>query len=188
MSLQHAILGILEFQPMHGYELRRVLAEGISTFWPVNLPAIYPSLRRLEEQGWVAHRTQPTAQGRPDRKVYSIAESGRVELARWRRLAPEGEAAIRSPLYLKLFFAKAENLPDAAEWIGKALEEGHAATDQLRADLSNPNVFSTFFVRFMRESALAHFELQTELLEGLRERIRVQLAERESPREPEATS
>ncbi len=187
MSLQHAILGILELQPMHGYELRRVLAEGISTFWPVNLPAIYPSLRRLEEQGHVAHRTQPTTQGRPDRKVYSITESGRAELARWRRLAPEGEAHIRSPLYLKLFFAKPENLPDATEWIGKALEEGRAITDQLRADLQNPKAFSTFFVRFMRESALAHFELQMELLEGLRERIRAQLAEHGAPREAEST-
>jgi DNA-binding PadR family transcriptional regulator len=185
MSLGHAILGILEFQPMHGYELKRVLAEGISTFWPVNLPAIYPSLRRLEADGLVAHRTEATPEGRPDRKVFTITDAGRAELARWRRIAPDGQQQLKSPLFLKLLFAKAENLPDTVEWIDKALGEARAQSDQIRAELADPRAFSTFFVQFMRECGVAHLEVQIELLQGLRERVLRLLEGREPPRDPE---
>lgn len=178
MSLAHAILGVLEYQPMHGYELRRVLGEGISTFWPINLPAIYPCLRKLEEDGLVSHRTEPTPEGRPDRKVFDITEAGRAELARWRRLPPDGPPQLRSPLYLKLFFAHPENLPDAIDWIDKTLETARAEAAALRADLANPQAFSTFFVKFMRESGVAHHELQIELLQELRARIQEKLAEK----------
>ena len=47
--------------------------------------------------------------------------------------------------------------------------------DALRADLANPEAFSTFFVKFMRESGLAHLELQLELLEELRQRVQARL-------------
>jgi DNA-binding PadR family transcriptional regulator len=172
MSLGHAILGILEFQPMHGYELKRVLAEGISLFWPVNLPAIYPSLRRLEEEGLVAHRKVASAEGRPDRKVFEITGRGREELARWRPLPPEGLPQTKFPLFLKLLFAKPENLPDALQWIDKDLEFARGLLGEIRAVLADPTAFSTFFVKFMRESGAAHLELQIELLTELRERVR----------------
>lgn len=182
MSLRHAILGILEFSPAHGYQLRRVLAEGISLFWPVKLAAIYPCLRRLEEEGLVAHRTETTDPGRPDRKVYEITDSGRDELARWRRLPPEGEAQQRAPLYLKLLFAKPENLDDTVHWIAKDLERLRGQADRLRTELANPRVFSTFFLQFMRESGLAHLELQIEMLEDLRQRVMDRLARRKERR------
>ncbi len=178
MSLRHAILGIVEFRPMHGYEIKRVLGEGISTFWPVHLAAIYPSLRRLEDEGLVAHRTEKSGEGRPDRKVYEITDAGREELARWRRLPPEGLTQSKVPLYLKLLFAKPENLGDALHWIEKEIETSRGAADLLRAELHNPQAFSTFFVRFMRESGLAHVELQLELLEDLRARIQEKLEAR----------
>jgi len=171
MSLRHAILGIVEFAPMHGYQIKGVLEEGISAFWPVKLAAIYPSLHRLEEEGLVTHCTQVTGDGRPSRKVYEITDSGREELARWRHLPPEDGDRTRVPLYLKLFFAKAENLPDALEWIDKALELARGRAEGLRGELENPKAFSTFFVRFMRESGLAHTELQIELLQELRARV-----------------
>ncbi len=185
MSLRHAILGILEFKPVHGYELKRVLEEGIANFWPVKLPAIYPSLHRLEEEGLVAHRTEATLEGRPDRKVYTLTEAGRTELARWRRLPPDGLPQLKSPLLLKLLFAKAENLPDAVEWVTKELEWLHARASEVRAEMVDPRAFSSVVIQFMRESAVAHFELQIELLQDLRERLRQVLRERGPQHEPE---
>jgi PadR family transcriptional regulator, regulatory protein AphA len=179
VSLRHAILGIVEFRPMHGYEIKRVLGEGISTFWPVHLAAIYPSLRRLEHEGLVAHRTEKSAEGRPDRKIFELTDAGREELARWRRLPPEGATQSKVPLYLKLLFAKPENLGDALHWIDKELETSRGTASQLRAELHDPQAYSTFFVRFMRESGLAHVELQIELLEDLRSRIQERLEARQ---------
>ena len=171
MSLRHAILGIVEYQPAHGYVIRRVLQEGISTFWPVNLAGIYPSLRRLEEEGLVAHRMEASEEGRPDRKVYEITDAGREEMARWRRLPPEGSVTSKVPLFLKLLFAREENLPDTMDWIAKEVETLRSQASQLRSDLNNPEIFETFFVRFMRETGLAQTELQIELLQDLRSKV-----------------
>ncbi|HVP27741.1 MAG TPA: PadR family transcriptional regulator [Myxococcota bacterium] len=180
MSLRHAILGILEYQPMHGYSLKRVLAEGISTFWPVNLPAIYPSLRKLEQEGLVAHRMETTRDGRPDRKVFTITPTGRAELERWRRLPPDGPMTVRSPLYLKLLFAKPDDYRDVLDWLDKAIDEGRTLLSQLRADQTNPNAFSSFFVRYMRESGISHSEIQIELMQDLRARVAAHAAERDA--------
>lgn len=177
MSLRHAILGILDYQPLHGYALKRVLEEGIASFWPVNLAAIYPSLRKLEKDRLVSHRTEPSQEGRPDRKVYEVTEAGRAELARWRRLPPDGEPRVRNPLYLKLLFAQREDLPAVRDWVDKAADRAAATANALRAELANPDTFSTFFVRFMRESGIAHAELRAELLAELRDRLDGFLAE-----------
>ncbi len=187
MSLRHAILGIIEFQPVHGYQIRQILSEGISTFWPVKLNAIYPALKRLEDEGLVGHRTEATGQGRPDRKVYEITDRGREEMAAWRRLPPEGAPSTRSPLFLKLLFARSEDLPTTIDWISKEIEAARGRADQLRSDLHDPDAFDTLFVRFMRESGLAHLELQIELLQELRARVQALLprsgdgASREAP-------
>lgn len=156
---------------MHGYQLRAVLEEGISTFWPVHLAAIYPGLRGLEEEGLVRHHAEVAAPGRPNRKVYEISASGREELSRWRRLPPEDPRPARVPLFLKLFFAKDENLPDAVGWIEKEMESMRGAVGSLQADLSDPNAFSTLVIRFLRECGLAHAELQLDLLQDLRARV-----------------
>jgi DNA-binding PadR family transcriptional regulator len=179
MSLRHAILGILDYAPMHGYQLKSVLELGISTFWPVNLAAIYPSLRQLDRDGLVSPREEASPEGRPHRKVYTITAAGRSELARWRRLPPEGPTRVRSPLYLKLLFAQEENVADTLAWIDGEIRTSSAAAAFLRAQLDNPQAFSTFFVNFMRESGVAHLELQIRRLEELRERIAKGLEKRE---------
>ena len=84
MSLRHAILS--ESSSTSRPTATRSDAscrEGISTFWPVNLAAIYPALRKLEEEGLVSHRLERSDEGRPDRKVYEITEAGREEMANW---------------------------------------------------------------------------------------------------------
>ncbi len=186
-SLRHAILGIDEFQPVHGYEIRRILQEGISSFWPVNLAGIYPSLRRLEEQGLVTHSYEPSADGRPDRKVFEITEAGRTEMARWRRLPPEGKPSGKVPLYLKLLFMREENLRDSLDWIDKAIEDARENADRIRQDMSDPNRLETIFTRHMRETGLAYAEISIEKLVELRERV-VRHAERlEAEDSPDAS-
>lgn len=180
MSLRHAILGILEYQPMHGYSLKRVLAEGVSTFWPVNLPAIYPSLRKLEDEGLVAHQVEATPDGRPDRKVFTITEDGREELARWRRLPPDGPVTVRSPLFLKLLFAKGENLRDTIDWLDKAIEEVRDGLSQAHADGQHAAFDSILFLQFIRDCGVAHLELSLELLQNLRMRVAAIVEQREA--------
>lgn len=185
MSLRHAILGVLEFKPLHGYALKCVLEEGISHVWPVNLAAIYPSLHKLEEEGLVTHETEATQSGRPDRKVYSVTEAGSAELSRWRRLPPDtSEYQVKNPLLLKLLFAKRENLPAVRTWLDDALAQHEVTRGKARAALEEADSLP-FFVRFLRETGLEHLELQIERLSTLRDQVDAMLgrdADREADR------
>ncbi|MGV9800320.1 PadR family transcriptional regulator [Mycobacterium sp. NPDC003449] len=82
MALQHAILVSLCEQTGSGYELARRFDRSIGHFWAASHQQIYRTLRTMERDGWV--RVTPVVQhGRPDKKVYTVSDDGRAELARW---------------------------------------------------------------------------------------------------------
>ncbi len=77
------ILGMLKrFGPMHGYRLKKLIAEQLSDFADIKLPTLYYHLERLAGEGFVsANAEKPGA--RPEKTVYAIAEAG---VARFRKL------------------------------------------------------------------------------------------------------
>lgn len=72
--LDFAILGILTDGPLHGYELKRVLADSEHGFWSVSFGSLYPALRRLEKLGFVNIGTDAGAR----RKVYQLTAEGKA--------------------------------------------------------------------------------------------------------------
>jgi DNA-binding PadR family transcriptional regulator len=86
--LELAILGLLHESPMHGYELRKQLATKVGAFRAaISYGSLYPTLRRLQANGWIAEGgtpTNPTASeeiplltGRRGRVVYTITAEGK---------------------------------------------------------------------------------------------------------------
>jgi DNA-binding PadR family transcriptional regulator len=82
VALPHAILVSLCEQAGSGYELARRFDRSIGFFWTATHQQIYRTLRAMEDDGWV-HATTVAQHGRPDKKVYTVSEPGRAELARW---------------------------------------------------------------------------------------------------------
>jgi DNA-binding PadR family transcriptional regulator len=82
VALPHAILVALCEQSGSGYELTRRFDRSIGYFWAATHQQIYRTLRTMEDDGWV-HVTPVAQQGRPDKKVYTVSDEGRAELARW---------------------------------------------------------------------------------------------------------
>jgi DNA-binding PadR family transcriptional regulator len=82
VALPHAILVSLCEQTGSGYELARRFDRSIGYFWAATHQQIYRTLRAMEDDGWV-HATPVVQQGRPDKKVYTVSDDGRAELARW---------------------------------------------------------------------------------------------------------
>lgn len=82
VALRHAILVSLCEQAGSGYELARRFDRSIGYFWPATHQQIYRTLRAMEGDGWVRAATV-VQHGRPDKKVYTVSEAGRAELARW---------------------------------------------------------------------------------------------------------
>ena len=82
MALPHAILVSLCEQAGSGYELAHRFDRSIGYFWAASHQQIYRTLRAMENDGWV-HVTPVVQRGRPDKKVYTVSDAGRAELARW---------------------------------------------------------------------------------------------------------
>jgi len=108
MSLKHAILGFLNYTPKTGYELKNVFDTSVQHFWPADQSQIYRTLTQLEKEGW-AEKKIVVQEDRPNRKVYSITESGRAELHRW-LVTPITQSDHRTAELIQVFFAG--QLPD----------------------------------------------------------------------------
>jgi DNA-binding PadR family transcriptional regulator len=72
----------LSEQSGSGYELARRFDRSIGFFWSATHQQIYRTLRGMADDRWL-QATPVVQQGRPDKKVYTVADAGRAELARW---------------------------------------------------------------------------------------------------------
>jgi DNA-binding PadR family transcriptional regulator len=121
MSLKHALLGILTVRPMTGYELKQFFDSSVQHFWNAELSQIYPTLKTLEEQGWVDKHVE-VQESRPNKKVYEITEGGREEFARWVR-NPQPPADLRDPFLIKVFFGTEVPVDDMLVLLRRQMEE-----------------------------------------------------------------
>ncbi len=104
MSLQHALLGILTYQPMTGYEIKQFMDVSTANFWHAKQSQIYVTLKKLEKQGLIASHVE-AQEGRPDRRVYEITPAGRAELDNWLAQPLTVLDNHKDTLLLKLFFS-----------------------------------------------------------------------------------
>ena len=81
MSLPHVLLGMLA-EPASGYDLKQRFERSVRYFWYAELSQIYPALARLEKQGLLSSKKEPSDKG-PDRKVYTRTAKGKKELKSW---------------------------------------------------------------------------------------------------------
>lgn len=69
------LLKLLDEAPRHGYEIIRLLEERFQGLYAPSAGTVYPRLAKLSDEGLVTHATEG------GRKVYSITDAGRAELA-----------------------------------------------------------------------------------------------------------
>ena len=121
MSLKHALLGILTVKPMTGYELKQFFDSSVQHFWNAELSQIYPTLKTLEEQGWVEKRVE-VQESRPNKKIYEITDGGREEFTRWVR-QPMPASDVRDPFMIKVFFGAELPVEDMLVILRRQMEE-----------------------------------------------------------------
>jgi PadR family transcriptional regulator, regulatory protein AphA len=103
MDIQFAILGLLDVQPLSGYDLKKIIAESDLLYWSGNNNQIYNSLVILHNSGLVTVETFQQ-ESLPPRKVYSITPAGQAELRRWLSAEPE-PPEIRDTFLIQLAWA-----------------------------------------------------------------------------------
>ncbi len=107
---KYAILGLLSWGPMSGYDIKKAAEQSISNFWNESYGQIYPILKRLAAEGLATASVEKQV-GKPDRYVYALTEKGRQALQRWLR-KPAEQGVGRIEILLKLFFGRQVAVPD----------------------------------------------------------------------------
>jgi PadR family transcriptional regulator, regulatory protein PadR len=82
-DLQALVLGVLQDDGLHGYEItRRINEQGGETF-RIKESQLYPILHRLESEGTITAEWIPQ-EGKPARKVYHLTADGKKLLEKKR--------------------------------------------------------------------------------------------------------
>lgn len=88
MSIKYAILGILSFKSLTGYDLRKIIQDSAFMYWSGNNNQIYKSLVELLNEGFVTNEVLHQ-ESSPSKKIYTITEAGLAELKDWVLSSPE---------------------------------------------------------------------------------------------------
>ena len=102
-SLELALLGLIaEYHPRSGYDLVRAFRLSMAHYWHAHAGQIYPTLDRMENDGWIAGR-EVIQSGRPNKRVYSITAEGRRVLLDW-LASPYEPLKMKNPPLLRTRF------------------------------------------------------------------------------------
>ncbi len=104
MSVPLTLLGLLEREPSHGYDLKRDYDTFFGRSKPLPFGQVYATLARLSRDGKVT-TGGPEAGDGPDRKRYLITEDGRQEFETWLREPVEPEPHLQTVLFSKVVLA-----------------------------------------------------------------------------------
>ncbi len=102
--IKYILLGFLNYQPMTGYDLKQTIDHSVSHFWHAHHSQIYTTLRQMEADKLVVSEFIHS-EGQPDRRVYSLTDSGRAELKTWLAQPLTEMSPIKEELILRLFFS-----------------------------------------------------------------------------------
>lgn len=199
--LELAILGLLQNQALHGYEIRKRLRDELGVHSNVSFGSLYPALNRLERQGAVETVEDParaaakvpmtgslsgeraalrarrgsTGRSRRGKKVYRITEEGRRQFAVLLDSERDANADDARSFGLRLAFAR--YLPPQARL--RLLERRRAhlvqrLTDSLaaaRAASDRLDVYTRALVEHATESTERDISWLDRLIESERDRV-----------------
>ncbi|GAB6109091.1 PadR family transcriptional regulator [Fusibacter bizertensis] len=101
------ILGLLNHEPMSGYEIKKRVDLSLKMFWDTGFGQIYPTIKTLCSDGFIETFDKSTHLG-PEKIQYAITEKGRSHLKEWLKI-PAEPVNHKIELLLKLFFSAASS-------------------------------------------------------------------------------
>jgi PadR family transcriptional regulator AphA len=102
-ATSYAILGLLTFGEMSGYDLTKFVDRSVGHFMTPAKSQIYSELRRLVALGWTTEREVPQ-RDRPNKRMYEITAEGRAALRSWLEDADVEPESFKSPFMVRVFF------------------------------------------------------------------------------------
>jgi len=104
MSVPLTLLGLLEREPSHGYDLKRDYDAYFGRGRPLSFGQVYATLARLSRDGKVVMDEVAPGEG-PERKRYVITEAGATEVDAWLVEPVQPEPHLQTVLFAKVVLA-----------------------------------------------------------------------------------
>jgi DNA-binding PadR family transcriptional regulator len=110
MSVPLTLLGLLDREPSHGYDLKRDYDTYFGRGKPLSYGQVYATLARLARDGMAIAGASEPGEG-PDRKRYIITEAGAQEVEHWLSEPAAPEPHLQTVLFAKVVLALMLELP-----------------------------------------------------------------------------
>lgn len=138
MSIEHTILGLLSWQPMTGYDIKKVFTGSPAFYWSGNNNQIYTTLVSLHKNGLVSRETE-LQEDSPPRKIYSITPKGLGELKKWLLTEPE-PPQLRNSFLIQLTWADQLNPDELDALLAKYADEIQMQLAMLQVQAQQQNI------------------------------------------------
>ncbi len=159
MSVSYALLGLLEQQPNHGYELKRQYDEYFGRDKPLPYGQVYSTLSRLARDGRVLAEGNAPGEG-PERKLYAITGEGEAALAAWLATPEPPEPHLQTILAVKTILALLLQRPADAYLDAQR----HAHLERMR-ELTAVRREAPFLDALLADHAIFHLEADLRWIE-----------------------
>ncbi|MEV8510632.1 PadR family transcriptional regulator [Actinoplanes sp. NPDC051475] len=120
MSLRNAVLAALINREASGYELAKQFHVSVANFWTATSQQLYRELEKMESDGLLSARVvaQPK---RPDKRLYSLTEAGRVALHEFTKQEPR-PTTVRDELLVQVEALAHADVPSVRSSIESRIE------------------------------------------------------------------
>ncbi len=131
MSLSYALLGFLNYAPLTGYDLKKILDDSVNFFWSAHTSQIYRELQALEKDGYIFSTVKPSEKG-PNRREYAITSSGILHLRKWLAEGHTNES-MRNEFMVWLLFSSHIGKNELYQQLQKKLEDYKSEYQMLKS-------------------------------------------------------
>jgi len=152
VSVPLTLLGLLEREPSHGYDLKRDYDAFFGRGKQLPFGQVYATLGRLARDGQVSAGDAEPGDG-PDRKRYVITDTGRRAVDTWLAEPVEPEPHLQTVLFAKVTLALMLGKPAAAY-----LDTQRAAHLRRMQDLTEVKRTGPLVDMLLADHALFHLE------------------------------
>ncbi|HVO38970.1 MAG TPA: PadR family transcriptional regulator [Spirochaetia bacterium] len=175
MSLTFALLGLLAESPRYGYEIKRRFEGALGNVWSLSYGQLYPTLRRLTEQGWVTKRTEPGKKA-VERNIYSISEKGRRKLDDWLLKPPRSGYRLKDEFTLRFLFFSTLSPAKVVDYLLFQKEKTELQKESFQRTLASLRGEIDYYLQAIIRRGIAHLQAESRWLDDVISEIRTRRA------------
>ena len=137
LSIEHALLGFIQEQPLHGYEIHQRLqaAQQLGLVWHLKQAHLYALLSKLEADGLIAAELI-AQEARPPRRLLHLTATGHEAFDSWVTAPVQHGRDLRIEFLAKLFWAQQRGAASTDQLIAAQRDECRMWLDNLRAEMA----------------------------------------------------